>query len=395
MSKTQSTWPDEVEKRLDAMVSLRRDFHRHPELSFQERRTSEIVAERLHAAGLEVRPGVAGTGVVGVLRGDRPGRTIAWRADIDALPLTETLDAPFASGTPGVMHACGHDGHTAIALTLADILAGRRAEVPGTAVFLFQPAEEVLGGARPMIEAGVLDDPRVDEVYGLHLTTLHPVGRAQVRSGPLMASADAFTVEVRGTGGHGAMPHLSIDPITAAANILLGMQSLVAREISAQDSAVLTVGQIVSGTKGNVLPDRAVMRGTLRTFEPGVRDHLIARLGSFVAHIAKAYRAEAEMRLEGGSCPAVVNQAEAAELVRRCLVDELGSEAVTEGRLVMASDDMSLFLRERPGCYFRVGIAPAASPARPHHAPEFEMDEGGLTVGLRAALGVVRAALAR
>jgi len=176
MSKTQSTWPDEVEKRLDAMVSLRRDFHRHPELSFQERRTSEIVAERLHAAGLEVRTGVAKTGVVGVLRGDRPGHTVAWRADIDALPLTEMLDAPFASGTPGVMHACGHDGHTAIALTLADILAARRREMPGTAVFLFQPAEEILGGAQPMIEAGVLDDPRVEQVYGLHLTTTAPAG---------------------------------------------------------------------------------------------------------------------------------------------------------------------------------------------------------------------------
>jgi len=395
MSKTDREWSDEVSRREADLIALRRDFHRHPELSHQERRTAEVIAERLHAAKLEVRTGVAGTGVVGLLRGDRPGRTIAWRADIDALPLTETLEAPFASGTPGVMHACGHDGHTAIALTLADILVARRAEVAGTAVFLFQPAEEVLGGARPMIEAGVLDDPPVDEVYGLHLTTLHRVGQAQVRPGPLMASADAFTVEVRGTGGHGAMPHLSIDPITAAANILLGMQSLVSREIPAQDMAVLTVGQIVSGTKGNVLPDRAIMRGTIRTFEPGVRDHLVSRLDSFVAHIAKAYRAEAEMRLEGGSCPAVVNHAGEAELVRQCLVDELGGEAVTEGRLVMASDDMSLFLRERPGCYFRVGIAPAAGPARPHHAPEFEMDEAGLAVGLRTGLGVMRAALAR
>src|SRR5262252_4584897 len=251
MSKTQSTWPDEVEKRLDAMVSLRRDFHRHPELSFQERRTSEIVAERLHAAGLEVHAGVAKTGVVGVLRGDRLGHTVAWRADIDALPLTEMLDAPFASGTPGVMHACGHDGHTAIALTLADILAARRREMPGTAVFLFQPAEEILGGARPMIEAGVLDDPRVEEVYGLHLTTQMRVGQVMVRPGPNMASADAFRVEVRGRGGHGAYPHLSIDPVTAAAHILIGMQHLVAKEIPAQETAVLTVGQILAGTKNN------------------------------------------------------------------------------------------------------------------------------------------------
>src|SRR5713101_3991574 len=171
-----ANWSDEIGRRAESMIALRRDFHRHPELSFQERRTSEIIAERLHAAKLEVRTGIAGTGVVGVLRGDRPGRTIAWRADIDALPLTETLEAPFTSGTPGVMHACGHDGHTAIAITLAEILAARRAEMPGTAVLIFQPAEEVLGGARPMIEAGVLDQPRVEEVYGLHLTTQMAAG---------------------------------------------------------------------------------------------------------------------------------------------------------------------------------------------------------------------------
>ncbi|MGH7348399.1 MAG: M20 metallopeptidase family protein [Candidatus Rokuibacteriota bacterium] len=262
MSKTRPEWSQEIAKRADDLLALRRDFHRHPELSHQERRTAEIIAERLHAAKLEARVGVGGTGVVGVLRGDRPGPTIAWRADIDALPLTEALEGPFASGTPGVMHACGHDGHTAIAITMADIMAARRAEVPGTAVFLFQPAEEVLGGARPMIEAGALDDPRVDEIYGLHLTTLQPVGKVQVRPGPSMASADAFSVEVRGAGGHGAMPHLSVDPITAAANILLGMQNLVSREVPAQATAVLTVGQIVSGTKGNIIPDRAVMRGT-------------------------------------------------------------------------------------------------------------------------------------
>jgi amidohydrolase len=330
-----------------------------------------------------------------VLHGDRPGPTIAWRADIDALPLTELLEAPFSSGTPGVMHACGHDGHTAIAITMADILAARRAEMAGTAVFLFQPAEEVLGGARPMIEAGALDNPRVDEVYGLHLTTLQPVGQVQVRPGPSMASADTFTVEVQGAGGHGAMPHLSIDPITAAANILLGMQALVAREVPAQDTAVLTVGQIVSGTKGNIIPDRAIMRGTLRAFEQSVRDHLVSRLGSFAADIAKAYRAQATTRFDGGSCPAVVNHAKETEFVRTCAVDELGAEAVTDGRVVMASDDMSLFLRERPGCYFRVGIASATGPARPHHAPEFEMNEAGLPVGLRVGLAVMRAALAR
>jgi amidohydrolase len=274
-------------------------------------------------------------------------------------------------------------------------MAERRDDVPGTAVFIFQPAEEVLAGARPMIEAGVLDDPHVDEVYGLHLTTQQRVGQVQVRPGPSMASADAFSVEVRGTGGHGAMPHLSIDPITAAANILLGMQSLVSREIPAQETAVLTVGQIVAGTKGNILPDRAIMKGTIRAFEPSVRDHLVSRLGAFVTDIAKAYRAEANLRLDGGSCPAVVNHPRESTFVRECASREVGADAVTEGRVVMASDDMSLFLRERPGCYFRVGIGSASGAARPHHAPEFEMNEAGLPVGLRVGLAVMRSALAR
>jgi amidohydrolase len=393
MAKTTPALAEEIDKRTDGLIALRRDFHRHPELSHKESRTNEIIAERLHAAKLEVRTGVGG-GVVGVLRGDRPGRTVAWRADIDALPLTELLEAPFSSGTPGVMHACGHDGHTAIAITMADIMAARRAELAGTAVFVFQPAEEVLGGARPMIDAGALENPHVEEIYGLHLTTLQRVGQVQVRPGPSMASADAFSVAIRGKGGHGAMPHLSVDPITVAANVLLGMQSLISREVAAQDTAVLTVGQIVSGTKGNIIPETALMTGTIRAFKEGVRDHLVSRLGAFVADIARAYRAEASIKLDY-SCPAVVNPAKETEFVHHCLAEDLGADAVTEGGLVMASDDMSLFLRERPGCYFRVGIGPDAGPARPHHAPEFVMNEAGLPVGVRTGLGVMLAALGR
>jgi amidohydrolase len=209
MSTAPIPWQDEIDKRLDDLIALRRDFHRHPELSFQEHRTAGIIAERLHRAGLEVRTSVARTGVVGILHGDRPGRTIAWRADIDALPLDERLDAPFSSGTAGVMHACGHDGHTAVAVELAEILAARRAEMPGTAVLIFQPAEEVIAGARPMIEAGVLDDPRVEEIYGLHFMSTMAAGRVQALAGPTFASCDYFSVEVRGQGGHGALPPLS------------------------------------------------------------------------------------------------------------------------------------------------------------------------------------------
>jgi amidohydrolase len=389
---TQGSWGEEVTKRLPSMVALRRDFHRHPELSFQEKRTAQIIAERLSAAKLEVKTGIAGTGVVGILRGDKPGKTIAWRADIDALPLTEILDAPFTSGTPGVMHACGHDGHTAIAITAAEILAARRAELPGTVVFIFQPAEELLSGAKPMIEAGVLDNPHVDEIYGLHLTTQDKTGTVNIRRGPTMASGDGFSIEVTGKGGHGAYPHLSVDPMTAAAHILIGMQSLVTKEVAAKETVVLSVGQILAGTKNNIIPDKAVMRGTLRTFDMDVREQMLGRLQAFTSDMARAYRAEARMDLTMG-CPPVINPERETELVHRCAVDELGEAAVVEGSPVMASDDMSLFLRARPGCYFRVGISPTHSRKVPHHAPEFEMNEDGLPVGLRLALGVLRSRL--
>lgn len=389
----QPDWGLAVNQRIDSLTALRRDFHRYPELSFQEHRTAEIIAERLHAADLEVRTGIGGTGVVGILHGDKAGHTIAWRADIDALPLTELLDAPFSSATPGVMHACGHDGHTAIGITLAEIMAAQRREIPGTAVFIFQPAEEIFGGARPMIEAGVLDNPTVEAVYGLHLTTQHPAGVVTVKPGPAMASADFFDVEVHGKGGHGAYPHLSIDPITAAANILLGMQNLVSREVAAKEPAVLTVGQLEAGTKHNIIPATAMMRGSLRTFNQVVREQVIERLGAFVTDIAHAYQAEARMSFQGDGCPAVVNHDHETDFVRHCAVDALGSDAVQAGDFVMASDDMSLFLQQRPGCYFRVGIGPRRGQPRPHHAPEFEMNEDGLAVGLRVALRVMLEAL--
>ncbi len=394
MSKTTLTWSEELSARHDDLVALRRDFHRHPELSNQEHRTAEIIAERLHAAGLDVRTGVGGsTAVVGVLHGDQPGRTIAWRADIDALPLTEILDAPFTSGTSGIMHACGHDGHVAIGISLAELLAARRAEMPGTAVLLFQPAEEVFGGARPMIQAGALENPHVEQVYGLHLTTQTPGGHVAVRSGPCMASADFFDIEVRGKGGHGAFPHLSKDPITVAANILLGMQNLVSREVAAKEPAVLTVGQIISGTKHNIIPVTATLRGSLRTFNAEVREQVMERLGAFVTNIAHAYEAEAHLSFADEGCPTVVNHDAESAFVHRCAVEEVGADCVGEADMMMGSDDMSLFLEERPGCYFRVGIAPDDGIQRPHHAPEFEMNEIGLPVGLRVALNVMLNAL--
>ncbi len=401
MKKSAPSLSRQLGGRKDGLVELRRDFHRHAELSFQEHRTATVIAERLAAAGLEVRTGLGvpaggggGTGVVGVLHGEQPGRTVAWRADIDALPIAEAVDLPFASLNEGVMHACGHDGHTAIGITLAELLAEHRKALPGTVVFIFQPGEEVVGGAQLMINEGVLDDPAVESVLGLHLTARDPVGQLIVRPGPSMASADFFDVEVRGKGGHGAFPHLSVDPITAAAHILVGMQELVSREVPAQDTAVMTVGEIKAGSKANIIPETAVLHGSLRAFRREVRDQLVERLGAFAARIAQAYRAEAKLRLVGEPCPAVHNPERESAYVHQCLHDAVGGEAVAEGRPVMGSDDMSLFLQARPGCYFWVGVAPPDKEPQPHHHPAFEMDEAGLPVAVRVALSVLLGRLA-
>jgi amidohydrolase len=384
---------DDLLARGDDLIALRRDLHRHPEVGFAEHRTAALVAERLHRAGLEVATGIAGTGVVGVLRGDRPGRTIAWRADMDALPMREEVDLPFRSTVPDAMHACGHDGHTAIAVVLAEALAARRAELPGSAVFVFQPAEEILSGARPMVEARVLDDHGVEEIYGLHLSSRAPVGKVEARSGVSMASADFLEIEVTGRGGHGAYPHLSVDPIAIAAQILIGLPQVVASTVPAMHSAVLTIGQFHAGTAANIIPEHAILRGSLRALRARDRKELLDRLGTYVQSIAAAQRATAALRTHGAGCPPLVNHDRPTQLVCSCVASELGAASLEPGEPVLASDDMSLFLEQRPGCYFRVGAAPDGRPPPPHHSPDFEIHEGGLAVGARVAASVLLHAL--
>jgi amidohydrolase len=391
-SKTVSDLDEAVRARRDGLIALRRDLHRHPELSLQERRTADVIASRLRALGLEVRDKIGGTGVVGLLHGDQPGHVVMWRADIDALPLNESRDRPYASENAGTMHACGHDGHVSIALHLAEILAERRKALPGTVVFCFQPAEETMGGAMPMIQAGVLENPHVECVLGLHLINQLPVGRVAIRPGPSFAAADFLRVEITGKGGHGAMPHLSVDPITVAAHIVVGMQDLVAREVSALESAVMTFGQVIAGTKNNIIPETAELRGTLRTFNTAVRHQLLERLGSFVSHIAGAYRAQARLIVDGG-IPACVNHAEFTAKVRGSAARAIGADRVVDGELLMGSDDMCYFLNERPGCYYQVGAAMPGREMMPHHHPGFDFDEDALTVGLKVSLQAVMDAL--
>ena len=377
----------------DDMIALRRDLHAHPELSFQEQRTAGIIADRLRAAGLEVQTGVAGTGVVALLRGAQPGKTLALRADIDALPITEAGDAPYRSQTPGVMHACGHDGHTAVAVTVASLLAGHRAALRGNVKFLFQPAEERIGGAKPMIDAGALRDPAVDAVVACHIWADLPVGKVGLRAGPAFASADEMHIVVKGRMGHGALPHQAVDSIAVAAQVIAALQTLVSREIDPLKPAVVTIGTIHGGTAFNIIAAEVDMRGTLRAFDMAVRNHLVERAEGLVAGLCAAMRAEYSFRSVLG-CPPCVNDPAITDLVRRAAVAAIGAENVVDMEPTTGSDDMAYFLESVPGCYFKVGGRNTARGAgHPHHSPLFDFDEDALAVAARVLLQTVFAYL--
>ncbi len=380
----------EIAQRHSTLIDLRRDLHQYPELAMEETRTAGIIAERLRSSGLEVRPGVGKTGVVGVLRGGQPGKTLAIRADIDGLPVQEENDLPFISQVPGKMHACGHHGHLAIGLTAADILAAHRDDLHGNVTFLFQPAEERIGGAQPMIDAGALKNPDVDAVIALHLWNSLPAGQVGARAGATFASADGFTLRVRGRGGHGAMPNLSVDPVLAAAEILVALQSLVSREISPFNPAVLTIGSIHGGTAFNVIPDVVELQGTYRTFDDEDRAHLEKRIQEVAQRVAAGLRASVEVEMMRG-CPACVSDEGMAKLVQRAAAEAIGAQNVRADQLTTGSDDMAHFLNAVPGCYFFVGTQNSAIGCdAPHHSARFKSDEAGLPVGVEVT---VRAAL--
>ncbi len=375
----------ELRDHKDDLIKLRRDFHQHPELSFKEDRTSRIVADNLEQSGLRVQRQVGQTGVVGVLEGAKPGRTVMWRADMDALPILENNHYNFISTNQGVMHACGHDGHTAIALTVADILARHRSEMSGKIVFVFQPAEEIGLGALAMINDGLLEQEKPEIALGLHVGSLYPAGMAQIKAGPLNAAVDTLEMTVTGKGGHAAYPHLCIDPVVVACQIVIALQTLVSRETAPGNPVVITFGTIHAGTKDNIISDTAQLTGTLRTFDPILRQYLIKRIGEVASLTAKAMRAEASFRTSNG-CPVVINDARVAEIVRQSAIKAIGEANVTEATTRMGSEDMSFFLEKVPGCFFNVGIGkPGSSLDKPHHTPLFDMDELGLEVGVKIA----------
>lgn len=363
--------------------ALRRDFHMHPELGFREIRTGGIVAKELEALGLEVTKGVGKTGVVGLLEGTKDGPTLLLRFDMDALPITEDTGAEYASLTPGVMHACGHDGHTAIGLTVARMLHTHRGELAGTVKFCFQPSEEgtngeETGGNELMIRDGVLDAPQVDMTLALHLWNEKPLGWVSVAKGPVMAGAEIFTVQVTGRGGHGAIPDRAVDPVVAAANMVSALQTVVSRSVSPLDTAVVSVTSIHGGTAFNVIPQEVKLEGTIRTFDHGVRQRVLERIEQIAHGTASAMGCEAEVSFKRIT-PALVNNdsvtAKVQETVRRLLPDS----DLDPGYQTMTAEDMAFMQEKVPGCYFFVGSNDRERNLDyGHHHPKFDFDEEAL-----------------
>jgi amidohydrolase len=375
---------------------MRRDFHMHPELGFNELRTGGIVAQELEGLGLEVTKGVGKTGVVALLEGARPGPTLLLRFDMDALPILEETGAAYASLNQGVMHACGHDGHTAIGLTVARMLNARRNQMAGTIKFVFQPAEETLGeeglgGAQMMIRDGVLTDPRPDFALGLHLWNEQPLDWIGTSGGPVMAGADEFKIVITGKGGHGAAPHTTRDPMLAAAHVITTLQSIVARNVAPLQSAVVSVTTINGGTAFNVIPQEVTMRGTIRSFELGVRSRVLERFDELVRGVTGAMGCQAEISMIQVT-PALINDARIAarvqEATRRILPE---SQLDTASYTTMGAEDMAFFLERVPGCFFFVGSANRDKGLDyGHHHPKFDVDEDALP---RAAALMAGAAL--
>jgi amidohydrolase len=384
---TTTTVRPEVQRLTDAAIAVRRELHRHPELSTEEHRTQGLIIERLRSLGLDDVRAVADTGATGLVRGARPGRNVLWRADIDALPLTEETGLPFASESPAAMHACAHDGHAAIALALAEALQASRGVLAGSVRFAFQPAEERIGGARRMIDEGVMEDPPVDAVFGLHIWADTPPGDVLVTPGALFAAATHFRIIIRGRGGHAATPHETSDPIVTAAHAIVALQAVVSRSVDPAQTAVVTVGRLEGGVRGNIIPNEVMMSGTVRTFEPRVLERVLRRMDEILRGVTTAFRGE--YQFDHSTLPAVVNDPAAAALVREEGVAMLGDEHVGELRITGA-DDMAYFLQRAPGAYFLLGARPP--DPHPHHHPKFDFDEACIPLGIELALRVIERA---
>ena len=399
-----------VDQRIRAIesrvIAWRRDIHEHPELSNRETRTADLIAAHLRKLGIEVKTGIAHTGVVGLLKGGKPGRIVALRADMDALPVVEEVDVPFKSTVKteyigqqvGVMHACGHDAHMAILMGVAEVLASVREQLPGSVKFIFQPAEEgpppgEEGGAPLVIKDGALENPKPDAIFGLHVFSGIPAGMIAYRAGPLMASADWLYITVKGKQTHGAWPWAGIDPVVTSAQIVGGLQNIVARQIDvSKEPAVVTVATIHGGARKNIIPDQVEMTGTIRSFDEGVRQDIHARIKHIAESIAQANDASAEVRIDK-AVPVTINDAALTEKMLPTLKRIGGEGGSRLNPRVMVGEDFSYFQQQIPGMFYFVGITPKdqdMAKAAPNHSQRFYIDESGLLQGARslAALAV-------
>lgn len=380
------------------VIEWRRDFHEHPELSNREFKTAEKIGAHLRSLGIEVQTGVAKTGVVGLLKGDHPGKVVALRADIDALPVTERNDLPFKSevkttflGTEtGVMHACGHDTHTAILMGVAEVLSKHKDLIHGTVKFIFQPAEEgpppgEEGGAKLMVKEGVLNNPKVDAIFGLHINSATPVGTLKYKSGGTMAAAERFVITVNGKQTHGSQPWSGIDPILISAKIIDGIQTIISRETNLTvEPAVISVGKITAGTRFNIIPESAEMIGTVRTLDPEMRKFIIKRMAEMSQGIATSYGGSASIEFQN-TAAITYNDPGLTEEMIPTLEVVAGKENVVNTKAITGAEDFSFFQEEVPGFYFFLGgMSPGNTQAYPHHTPDFQIDESGMLLGVKA-----------
>ena len=366
------------------IIKIRREIHQKPELAYREEVTSKLVAERLEALGIQVKRGVGGTGVLGVLKGPRPGKVVGLRADMDALPLDEMADVEFKSKVKGVMHACGHDTHVAMLLGAARLLANHKNELQGTVKFLFQPAEEHggRGGAKPMIEDGVMKDPKVDYVFGLHIAGDHNSGILGFRAGPFAASPDTFGIRIIGRGGHGASPHETIDPVYVAAQVIIALQGVSGRMIDPMQPIVISVGAVHSGTKENIIPDEAVLQGTIRTLDEVTRKRAKAKVEEVVKGVCKAFGAKAIVEFEKDAYPVTVNDDKVTEQAMKIVREIRGGTKVKVIEPMLGGEDFSRFLHEAPGTFYFLGTRNTAKGCiYPNHSSRFKVDEDVLKYG--------------
>ena len=372
------TFFDDAMKIKDQTIALRRDFHSHPELGFEENRTSKIVVETLESLGLSVTKGVAETGVVGILEGVKESPVVLLRFDMDALPITEDTGVDYASKTPGLMHACGHDSHVAIGLGVAKLLSAKRESLKGTIKFVFQPAEEGGGGAERMVEAGVLENPKPDYSMGVHVWNDMPVGWYGLTDGPAMAGAEIFDVKITGKGAHAASPHQGIDPVVASAQIITALQTITSRNVPPLESAVVSVCQVHTGTAFNIVPQESVLSGTIRTFKPTVFSKVKERFEKIVNDIAHAFDCEAEIKIQRVTYP-VINDQDLVELMTDVVKDVDSKGRVDHNLQTMGSEDFSFMMHNIPGCFLMVGSSnPEKGLNYGHHHPKFNIDESCL-----------------